>query len=92
MPSIKANFWGGLLLLISFIVTAITGLINFFFIPFKQPGAGQGGAFEFLTITKNTWMDIHNWAGIIMIVLALIHIISYWKVLMALGRNVFRKK
>jgi len=73
----------------SFIITAISGLAVFFFLPSQV----QGGRFvEFLGITKGAWKVWHNWAGLLMIALVLVHLILNWRWIFAMTQNIFKKK
>jgi len=72
--------------LLSFIVTAITGLAMKIFMP---GGVRQGRLQEFLGVQKGDWGFVHDWAGIIMIVFALIHVILYWKMFVCMTKNFF---
>ncbi len=74
--------------LASFIITAISGLALKFFMP---SGVRQGRLQEFLGIQKGVWTGVHDWAGIIMIIFALIHVILYWKMFSCMTKNFFKK-
>ncbi|MFH1682229.1 MAG: DUF4405 domain-containing protein [Candidatus Woesearchaeota archaeon] len=80
-----------ILLLISFLLVAITGVIFFFFIP-NEPGTGLRGAALFWGITKAAWKNWHNYAGIAMVSLTVLHIIANWKVFMAKTKLLFMRK
>jgi len=82
----KARYIVDMVTFLSFIVTAITGLVIFFFLP---SGVRQGRLQEFLGIQKATWSFVHDWAGIIMIIFAFIHVIFYWKVFVCMTKNFF---
>ncbi|MBW3015577.1 DUF4405 domain-containing protein [Candidatus Woesearchaeota archaeon] len=85
----KTNYIIDIFLGISFIITTITGLIIFFFLP---SGVQRSGYQEFLGIIKQTWSSWHEWAGIIMIVLALVHLILHWKWIVCMTKACFAKK
>lgn len=72
---------------LSFIITAITGLAIFFFMP---SGVRQGRLQEFLGIQKGAWTFVHDWVGIIMIIFAFIHVILYWNVFVCMAKNFFQ--
>ncbi|MBW2966420.1 DUF4405 domain-containing protein [Candidatus Woesearchaeota archaeon] len=74
---------------VSFIITAATGLAIFFFLPSQVRG---GRLYEFLGITKGTWKIIHDWAGIIMVLLVIIHLALHWKWIVNMTKNLFSKK
>ena len=40
-------------------------------------------------ITRHTWKAWHNYAGLAMVVLAVVHVISYWKVFIGMTKNIF---
>ena len=89
MNKAKINYFIDALMLISFIITAFTGLIIFFFLP---SGVRQGRYQEFLGIIKETWTTIHDWVGIIMILLVLFHFVLHWKWIVCMTKSMFRKK
>ncbi|NMB47849.1 DUF4405 domain-containing protein [Candidatus Kuenenbacteria bacterium] len=55
-------------------------------------GQRYGGWHEFLGVSKRVFVDFHNWAGIILIVLMAIHFIFHWKWLVITTKNLFRPK
>lgn len=85
----KLNFWIDFLAFIAFLLVAKTGLIIFFFLP---EGVRQGRYQEFFGITKSTYSTIHDWAGIVMIVLVVIHLILHWRWIACSLKNFFKKQ
>jgi protein-S-isoprenylcysteine O-methyltransferase Ste14 len=83
------NYIIDFLMTISFIVTAITGLIIFFFLP---SGVKQGSYQTFLGIIKGTWSSIHDWSGIIFIILVVLHFVLHWNWLINMTKNIFSSK
>jgi hypothetical protein len=66
------------LLAILGLVEALSGFLLWFAIP--RGGGRWGGAEQiFWGLTRDTWIDIHDWAAVALIVLVLIHIIYHWK-------------
>jgi glucan phosphoethanolaminetransferase (alkaline phosphatase superfamily) len=74
----RNNWWVDLFLFTSGIVSALSG-IYFLFLP---TGGYKGGANPFYNIRilflRATWEDIHAWGGLVMIVIALLHIPLHW--------------
>ncbi len=70
-----------------FLVVAKTGLIIFFFLP---DGVRRGGYQEFFGITKNTYINIHNWAGVIFIIFIILHIILHWPWIISIIKNRYK--
>jgi len=89
MEKTKINYVIDFLMIISFIVTAITGLVIFFFLP---SGLKQGGYQTFLGIIKTTWSAVHDWSGIIFIILIIVHFILHWNWIISMTKNIFSNK
>lgn len=89
MDKNKLNYIIDFLMTLSFVVVAISGLVIFFFLP---SGVRQGGLQEFWGIEKNTWVDIHNWSGIVFVVLVLLHFVLHWRWIVCMTKNIFSNK
>lgn len=88
MASAKINYLVDFLMVILFIVNAITGLVIFFFLP---SGVRQGSYQTFLGIVKGTWAFIHNWSGIIFIILVILHFILHWNWVVSMTKTWLKK-
>lgn len=84
----KIKCFVNLITLLSFVATAITVIA----LKFLPSGVRQAGQQEFLGITRHEWSGIHGFAGTVMIIFTLIHIIIYWKVFAAMTKSMFRKQ
>jgi hypothetical protein len=89
MEKVKINYFVDIFMGISFVVSAITGLIIFFFIP---SGVKHGSLQEFLGFEKYIWTNIHNWSGLLMILLVLLHLILHWNWIVCITKTFFVKK
>ncbi len=89
MDQNKVKYLIDVLMGISFVVTTITGLLIFFFLP---SGVPKGGYQTFLGIIKNTWSDWHTYAGILMILLVGIHLLLNIKWIIHMTKSMFKKK
>lgn len=76
-------------MLIFFVINSITGLIIFFFLP---SGVKRGSYQEFLGIIKQNWVDVHNWSGIILIIVVAIHLILHWKWIVSITKSFIKKE
>ncbi len=72
-------------MLIAFILVAITGILKFPGL-LKALGIGIRG-FKWFLISK-----IHDWSGMALAVLALVHLILHWNWLVAMTKSLFRGK
>jgi hypothetical protein len=89
MEKSKINYFIDLLMLISFVINSFTGLIIFFFLP---TGIRRGGYQEFLGIIKQNWVDVHNWSGILFLLLVVIHLILHWNWIVSKTKSFIKKE
>lgn len=87
MNRLKINYLVDLLMVIAFLITAISGLILFLFLPGGFPRAGQQLC---LAITRRGWIVIHNFAGVIVIILVLLHLILHWNWIIQVTKSWFK--
>jgi len=78
-------------LLFSALVTSLSGIYFLF-----APSSGfQGGRNPYYGVTilfsRQTWEAIHIWSGIVMIVIALVHIAIHWKWIVSMVRRIHRE-
>ena len=89
MGKSKINYFIDILMLIFFIINSITGLITFFFLP---AGIKRGAYQEFSGIIKQNWVDVHNWSGLLLLLLVVIHLILHWKWIVSMTKALIHKK
>jgi hypothetical protein len=83
----KSNLWLDAAIFLAFLITALTGLLFWLVLP---EGRGSSAAL-FLGISKSGWGDIHNWAGVAMLVGASVHILLHWKWIVCVAKRYFRR-
>jgi cytochrome b561 len=88
MKKLKIITLTNVLLLLSFLVTSISGIIMAIVFPAGQ----RTGQKIWLGLARHSWSSIHSWAGILMIVLTLAHVMFYWKVFVVMTKNMFKKE
>lgn len=74
MNKLKFNYIVDFLLLISFLVTGLTAIIASVFLP---GGFSRAGQQIFLGLTRHAWLDVHGWAGYIVIILVFVHLVLH---------------
>ena len=87
----RINYYVDIIIAISFVVAALSGMILFF----AGSGGYQGGrnpryAQEVLGVSRLLWKDLHDWGGIIMLGGVFLHLVLHWKWIVCMSRNVFR--
>ena len=84
----KINLIVDLLIGLSFLVTAVTG-IYFLFLPQGYQGGRNPGWDPGLLFSRTTWDLIHTWAAVIMILAALLHLLIHWRWIVNVTRRFF---
>ena len=86
----RINYYVDILIGISFIVVALSGVI----LLFAGSGGYQGGrnphAQEVLGVSRLLWKDLHDWSGIAMMGGVLLHLVLHWKWIVCMTRNIFK--
>ena len=83
----RYNFWLDLSILTAFLVTAVTGLLLWLVLP-HGPGSQSS---VFLGLTRYAWIDIHDWAGLAMLLGAATHIALHWKWILCVAGRYFKR-
>lgn len=85
----KTNYLIDLVLTTLFLVVASTGLFMYFFIP---SGIPRGKYIVYMGLTKATWLWLHSKAGILIVILIVIHLILHRQWIVRTTKNFFRKE
>jgi hypothetical protein len=90
MNKSKIDYFVDMIALVSFLVTAITGLVIMIFLP---PSEGRGGVHNYLFgYGRHDWGAIHDLAGVIMIIAVLIHLVLHWRWIVNMTKGLFKKE
>jgi hypothetical protein len=83
----RFNFWLDVSIFTTFVVTAITGLLLWLVIPHGR----ESQSLIFLGLTRSTWVDIHDWVGLGMLIGAATHVALHWKWVSCIAGRFFQK-
>jgi len=89
----RINYYVDIIIAISFVLVALSGLILFF----AGSGGYQGGrnpryARETLGFSRLLWKDLHDWGGIVMMGGVFLHLVLHWKWIVCMTGNVFKRR
>ena len=85
MNRTKLNYWIDIGLAISFLICFITGLI-------KWPGLIKIiGVSAYKVLHVKNISILHDWSGLIMSILVLVHLALHWKWLVCVTKSMFKK-
>ena len=78
------------ILLLLGLFQAMSGFILWLALP--HGGGGRGGSTTtFWSLTRNTWIDIHDWVAVALVVMIIIHILLHWKWILYMTKSYFRE-
>jgi hypothetical protein len=75
------------------IVEAVSGFVLWLAFPAGGGGRGFGrgtGNLTFWDISRHTWIDIHDWVAVALVVIVLVHVILHWKWIVTVAKTIFR--
>jgi hypothetical protein len=67
---------------------AISGLILWLVIP--REGQRRGSVEDVFIWSRNTWIDLHDWVAVALLVVLVIHLIWHWKWIVFMSKKVFK--
>lgn len=73
------------------ILTGLVETISGFVLWFALPSGGGRKALElsYWGLTRQTWIDIHDWVAIALVAIVVIHLLLHWKWVCRMARNLF---
>jgi|WetSurMetagenome_2_1015567.scaffolds.fasta_scaffold745888_1 hypothetical protein len=75
------------ILILTGLVEAVSGLVLWFALP---SGIGRRGLEQsYLGLSRYTWIDIHDWVAIALIVIVMIHLILHRKWVLYMIKHIF---
>ena len=90
------KYW--ILAIVMAVLSVIEGVTGFvLWLGFPEGGGGAGklyGGIRNMTywgVTKHTWIDIHDWVAVALVVIVVIHIAVHWKWIVRVGKTVFNR-
>jgi preprotein translocase subunit SecY len=73
-------------LLLAGLADAVSGFILWFALP---SGSGRGSLnLSYWGVTRHTWLSIHDWVSIALVVIVLIHLAVHWKWVVRMTRQI----
>lgn len=88
-PQTRNNWLIDATLFLGAVVAALTG-IYFIFFPSGGYQGGRNAAYGLTVLfERHTWEDLHTWFGLLMIVMAIVHIFIHWNWIVTMARRVW---
>ncbi len=87
----RNNWWVDAGLFISALIAAISG-VYFLYLPKGGYEGGRNPMYGIvLLFERHTWEDLHTWAGIGMILVAIIHLVRHWSWVVNMARKMVKE-
>lgn len=82
---------------LTFLFQGISGFILWLVLPRGSGGGYRGGAGEHgevstFLFTRHTWLDIHEWAAVALLVAFAVHITLHWRWIFYMTKSYFRHR
>ena len=69
----------------------VSGFIMWLALP--HGGGGRGGSTAtFWALSRDTWIDLHDWVAVSLLVMIIIHLILHWKWIVYMTKSYFKEK
>ena len=88
------NYLTNLIFFLLMLIETLTGFVLWLVLPH---GGGGGGGKRGLTLTeetfiwgRDTWLDLHDWFAVALLVVLVIHLILHWKWIVYMTKKVFK--
>ena len=70
---------------------AVSGFIMWFALPHGGGGRGGGASLTtFWSLSRDTWIDIHDWVAIALVVIIIIHLVLHCKWIAYMTKSYFK--
>ena len=95
MRKATQNFILAITLILLSLVEAISGFV--LWLAFPRGGGGRGwqggggGTLTFWTIPRDTWIDIHDWVAVALLVVVIIHVILHWQWIVRMSKSLVKR-
>ena len=73
----------------------ITGFVLWFILPSGgyryRGGAGVEGESSTFLFARHTWLDIHEWVAVALLVMFVLHIVIHWQWIVGMTKSYFKQ-
>jgi uncharacterized iron-regulated membrane protein len=84
-------YWIAVAALLALLVEVVSGFVLWIALPrgdgFRFRGSGSRLAHDSFGFDRPTWLDIHDWAGIALVVILLLHLVLHWRWVVTVTRR-----
>ena len=72
----------------------VSGFVLWFALPQGGWHGGRFGGVEnaFWSLSRHTWVDIHDWTAVVIVAVIIIHLVLHWKWIVYMTKKAFQLK
>ncbi len=93
MSKARLNFWIDTLLLLALLGEAVSGFVLWLVLP--AGGGFRGGrgldTIRSFIFTRHTWLAVHDWLAVLLVVGIVIHLALHWKWIVCMAKGLFKR-
>ena len=80
-PPERLLYWVAALGALTLLLELATGLVLWLALPRGGGGFGRGGGGDqsFAALERHSWADLHNWIGLALVAVVLVHLALNWR-------------
>jgi len=91
----KRNYIMFILLTVFSIIVTVSGFVLWLVLPRGQQGFRGGQSLltpeaEFMSLSRDTWLSLHDWISVALIAIAVVHIVVHRRWIAYMTRKLFR--
>ena len=91
MRKVTQNYVLFVLLFCLGLFQAVSGFIMWLAVPHAGGGSrGAGSTATFWSLSRDNWIDLHDWVAVALVAMVVLHIVLHWKWLIRVGQNLFK--
>jgi len=92
MSKATRNYLIALVMALLALVQAVSGFVLWLVLPRGGGSTGVKSADSTFIWSRDSWIDLHDWAAVALVVIVVIHIILHWSWIVRMTKSYFRPK
>ena len=70
---------------------AVSGFVLWFALPHSGGGGrGSGSIATFWALSRDTWISLHDWVSVLLVIVVILHIILHWTWIVHMTKSYFK--
>lgn len=92
MTKARWNLLVDALIGVAFLMESVSGFVLWLVLPHGGYQGGRNPSYgATFILTRDTWLSIHDWFAVVMVLGVLIHLVLHWRWIVCMLRNLWRE-